>query len=276
MRTPIHATLAAAALALTAALIVGCEHDMDPLIPSDGTMLLTANPTTIVLDPNDPFAPRDPETGLLMGTSSVFARLFDKTGNPLQGIGVAFTTSSGRLASAGNPGQPPRTIFTDPNGLASDTLTIKESDPVANTVTVTSGTKSEEIVVSRANAACENTAPMTNAGADQTEEGDVLAVPIVLDGRASSDAETPLANLLFVWDCGNNQDPVAAPGQVDLFPQVVQCSYNPSTTADDAVYTATLTVTDTGNDLRDPRTGEFLCKESKSDTVKITITSSAR
>jgi len=159
-----------AALALTA----GCE-DSGVIAPSDGQMIVTANPTTVEIDE----AADPPE-----GQSTITAQLFDASGFALQGVDVLFRTSDGSLASS-PPGQEPTAIETDANGVARDVLTLSLSDDDTVEVTASSGTLSGSVQVTKSSG---NQPPEAIIDADPADEQAVDAW-VTFDGSASSDPD---------------------------------------------------------------------------------------
>jgi hypothetical protein len=167
-------------LALLAAFSLSCQGGGTDKVMGNGTqqaMLeagvnLSAEPATIILDPNDPNAPRDPNTHKLVGETALSAIVLDGTLAPVVGAGVTFSATAGTLTSAGQP------VTTDQAGLAKDKLSVTEDNSGTVTVTATSGssTKTLGVVV--------DIAPTANAGEDQT-----LACPgpVTLDGSGSTD-----------------------------------------------------------------------------------------
>ena len=133
---------------------------------------LSAAPDTIILDPNNPLAPRDPVTLKLIGGTVISALVLDANLAPIVGEAVTFTTTAGTLVPAAQP------IMTDLAGIAQDTLNVVEDGPSTITVTATSasGTKSLDVLV--------DIAPTAEAGADQTA---FCPDPVTLDGSASVD-----------------------------------------------------------------------------------------
>jgi hypothetical protein len=102
-------------LVLVALLVLaaGCE-DSDLTISGDGAILLTANPGTVTIDPNQ---------GETEGTSTLIASVFDSAGNPMANISVLFSATGGTLASGSVH------VKTNQSGLAFDTLTLTTADP---------------------------------------------------------------------------------------------------------------------------------------------------
>jgi hypothetical protein len=109
--------------------------------PAQEGITLAADPESIVLDPCDPDAPTDPDTGKLLGTTTIGAILRDADLEPLVGVEVTFSTSAGMLESMGQP------VLTDDQGLATDTLTVDEDDAGDVVVTVESGDLSSMLTV---------------------------------------------------------------------------------------------------------------------------------
>lgn len=136
MRSPRKTTRFPLLLLAALALAVGCE-DSGVVAPSDGQMILSANPATVVIDD---------EAGETEGQSTITAQLFDAGGYPLQGVDVTFTTSSGSLASA-PPGETPIPVVTNASGIARDVLTLTPADDATIDVEARSGTLSASVAV---------------------------------------------------------------------------------------------------------------------------------
>lgn len=117
-------------------LAAGCE-DNGVIAPSDGQLIMTANPTTVVIDD---------DAGETEGRTTITAQLFDTNGFPLEGVDITFTTSSGSLASA-PPGETPTPVTTNANGFASDVLTLTLLDDSTVDVGASSGTLSGSVQV---------------------------------------------------------------------------------------------------------------------------------
>ncbi|HQR17738.1 MAG TPA: hypothetical protein PK948_05190 [Gemmatimonadales bacterium] len=200
--------LGAAAFTLLLGFIASCSSDTTGNGDMNGTaravlepgINLSAAPDTVILDPNDPLAPRDPVTHALLGATTVSALVLDANLAPIVGEGVTFTTTAGTLVPAAQP------IMTDAAGVAPDTLKVASDGPSEITVTATSasGTKSLVVLV--------DIAPTAEAGEDQSI---YCPAPVTLDGSASVDpnstAGTNDAITSFEWFLG---DSLIADGEV--------------------------------------------------------------
>jgi hypothetical protein len=105
--------------------------------PSDGQILLSANPSRVVLDE---FA----VPAITAGTTVITAQIFDTNSVPQPGVEVFFSADGGELASSLLPST---ALETDDNGRVSDTLTLALGDPSTVSVTVRSGTLSSSLDV---------------------------------------------------------------------------------------------------------------------------------
>jgi hypothetical protein len=179
MRTPRY-TLAATSLALLTGIAISCSSG-DKMVGGNSVRVLqpginlSATPDTIILDPNDPNAPRDPVTQKLIGSTTCSALLLDAGLNPIPGVPLTFSATAGTLASAGQP------VTTDASGVAADILNVTEDGPSQITVTAASATESKPVVV------VVDIAPVAHAGDDQTGE---CPGPVTLDASASTDANS--------------------------------------------------------------------------------------
>jgi len=193
--------LAAASLVLLAGVATSCSSDGTgnsewrggaALVLEPG-MNISAEPSTIILYPNDPTAPRDPVTNELIGYTVLTATVLDANLDPIVADTVTFTTTDGILASAGAK------AATDPAGVVTDTLFVTESGPREITVTATSLTGTKSVVVTV------DIAPVANAGEDQTV---ACATPVTLDGSASTDANSTEGTnddiVSFEWFLGDS------------------------------------------------------------------------
>ena len=259
--------LCALALIALAALTSGCDNDLLQIAPAESTVIVAVSPATIVLNPNVPDPPVDPETGELTGSATVTAQVLTDDGFPVEDVAVYFFTTGGRLGTQGPPGAPLTPVMTNPNGFAYDTITVIESSPSPITVTAQSGALTGTATVTRSFADCANTAPVADAGADDSVVGEDSGTTVELSASGSSDAETTeRADLRFVWNCGNGSPPDIIDSAT---PWIVECVYDPpvSPATYPQIFTAKVTVTDDGLGPGDTR-----CVLSSSDEVKITIT----
>ena len=131
MKSGIRKILTATAIVVAFALaFVGCV-DNGVVAPNGASIVLSANPQTVVIDPNTQTP--DPQTGRFTGETQIDALLLDENGFLLEGVSIVFRTTAGTLASGGNA------IETNENGVASDTLTVTDLSPQQVTVTALSG-----------------------------------------------------------------------------------------------------------------------------------------
>jgi hypothetical protein len=166
------AVVTATALALTASCV------STPLsAPSDGQILLSASPGTIVLDE---FAVPPVTTG----STVITAQIYDANNIPQPGVEVFFSAAAGELASSllADPA-----LETDDRGRVSDTLTLGLGDPTSVIVTARSGSLSSSLdVVLKETAA--NQAPfpvidITPAGSAEIND------TVIFDGSFSDDPD---------------------------------------------------------------------------------------
>lgn len=203
--------LTAASLILLAGISASCGDSATDSSSWNGRLFvalepgvnLAAAPDTIILDPNDATAPRDPVTHKLIGKTTISALLLDATLDSVAGANITFSTTAGALSSAGVP------VLTDAGGFARDTLTVSEDGPTTITVTAVSATDTSTIVV------YVDIAPVANAGADQTV---ACQLPVTLDGSASTDANSTEGTnddiAAFEWFLGDSA--IAAGEVVDV------------------------------------------------------------
>ncbi len=166
---------------------------------------LAALPDTIILDPNNANAPRDPVTQKLIGKTTISALLLDASLDSVAGANITFSTTAGTLTSNGVA------VVTDAGGVAKDTLTVSEDGPTEITVTAISPTDTSTIVV------YVDIAPVANAGADQTV---ACQLPVTLDGSASTDANSTEGTnddiAAFEWFLGDSAIATGEVVDVDL------------------------------------------------------------
>lgn len=205
--------LAAASLILLTGITVSCSSGGTDKVVGNSSLTaapqpginLSATPDTIILDPNDPNAPRDPVTQKLVGKTTCSALILDANLQPVVGTGVTFSSTAGTLVSAGQP------VTTDATGLAPDTLKVTEDGPSEITVLATAGTESKPVVVTV------DIAPVAHAGDDQTV---ACPGPVTLDGSASTDANSAAGTnddiKLFEWFIGANKIAEGEVVQVNL------------------------------------------------------------
>lgn len=201
---PIHALrLRVATVALLGlALTVGCSRDNNegsptqkllgvsgPGVALQAGLALSADPMAVVIDPDDPSAPTDPNRGNeRYATVGLNAVATDELGTPQPDLDLTFGATAGVLASGG------AAVKTDAQGRATDSLRVYQSDPDAVEVSVTDGTRIVKFVVTKTVLA----APVAKAGRDLVVEciGNGSA-RVRLDGSASSDPNGDIT--LYEW-----------------------------------------------------------------------------
>jgi len=192
---------------------------------------LSADPEKILLDPNDPNAPTDPNTGLLIGSAKIAAELLDADLEPIAGVDIAFATSGGTLSAD--------TGTTNDEGLTSVELQVDEDDAGDIEVTATYETFAQMITVPVVLVPL-NSPPVADAGMDQTFECPWVA----LDGSGSSDPDDDIVS--YEWFIGDEliaegeTADVELPVGVHVVTLTVTDSYD-ATSSDDV----TMTVVDT-------------------------------
>src|SRR5438093_474352 len=157
------------ALVLALAALSGCDRS-DPTLPAMSTLSVSANPASLNLNSS---------AGHQSGTSTISAVL-THDGDPVSGVRVMFSTSSGALSAA--------EAETDRRGVAQTTLTLHYTDADA-TVTATARNLEDSATVT----------PSSNAA--PTARGTVTP----LKGHAET---------LFSFDASTSSDPE---GTVDSF-----------------------------------------------------------
>lgn len=160
---------------------------------------LSADPAQISLDPNDPDAPRDPDTDKLIGSTTITATVANALGEPQPGVDVTFATTKGTLASEGQP------LTTDENGQVVETLSVTEDDAGDVEVTAVSGEFTKTLIVPVVVVPL-NTPPTADAGEDQTIE---CPDGVTLDGSGSTDADSTEGTnddiVLYEWFLGEEK-----------------------------------------------------------------------
>lgn len=200
--------LTAASLILLAGISASCGTDATGngeewngkrVVVLEPGVNLAAEPGTIILNPNDLTAPRDPVTQKLIGSTALSAIVLGADLVPIAGTAVTFTTTAGTLQSAGVP------VVTDAAGLAPDTLRVTEDGPSQITVLAATATESKPVTV------FVDIAPTANAGEDQTAE----CPNVALNGSASTDPNSTEGTnddiVLYEWFLG---DSLIATGKV--------------------------------------------------------------
>lgn len=203
MRTT--AILGLTALVLAALLVGGCENT-ELTAPSDGVIVLAANPNNVDFNPDDPNQERDPDTGEMIARSTIIAQIFDADGLPQENVGVVFTTSGGSLAS-GSTGSI-QTVRTNANGIATDVLTLTESQSALQQVEVSARSAAlSETVTVFINRIAPDAAPFAVIS---TNPMDVQGVgrPVIFDGTASFDPDDTDRITMYRWTItSTNPDP---------------------------------------------------------------------
>jgi len=207
----------AGALAAAAILLAGCE-DSGITAPTDGSIVITANPSTVTIDPNTT-GPTDPETGERIAQSTIVARVFSKDGAPVQNVDVIFSTTGGKLGTAGSPGQAVTPVKTDGSGIAQDILTVRATDPDSIEVSATSSALTQKVTVKKTLVG-DNKIPTANINTVPTCVPPAICSQlegseVVFDGSQSLDQDGTIVH--YRWEISSD-DP--APGQPD--PDIVE------------------------------------------------------
>lgn len=190
-------------LAVLAGLFGACSGDDPTRSPSgsflgeNGGIMITAEPAEVVIDPTDPEAPQDPETGKLFVDVLITAVVLDPEGQPVPDTAVTFSSTAGVLTSGGEP------VTTDAEGAATDTLRVFEDDPEEIVITVTTELLTETLTLTKT-VVIPNEPPVADAGADILVECvSPNGTVVLLDGSGSSDPDsTPETNddiVSFEW-----------------------------------------------------------------------------
>ena len=159
-------------------LLIGmaaCE-DSDRLAASDSTITLTAIPTNVVIDAVN--------SGAVEGTTTLSAQVLDANGFPEEGVIVTFETSNGLLAGAAT-GETTSRRETNGNGVATETLTVRVSDPQSFDVSVSSSTLIASTPVTWSVSDLPAVAMISVTPQLQQSAGE----PVTLDGSGSMDPD---------------------------------------------------------------------------------------
>lgn len=182
MSTMGKATVLAAAALVTAAALTSCQDS--PLTAQSGwSMSLTANPSSVNLDPN---------TGTTAVDVDLAALVLDDKGAPQSGVTVNFAASILGLSSGKNG------VKTDASGTARDTLHVTNDNTTGDiTVTATSASLKETGTIT-VNKVALNKPPVASIVASpQNEQAAENAV--VFDGSASTDPDPNDVITMYKW-----------------------------------------------------------------------------
>ena len=205
MRAGIRAIMAAAAvIGALAIILVGCV-DNGVVAPNNSSIVLSANPQTVLIDPNTQTP--DPVTGRFTGQTQIDALVLDENGFLLEGVSLVFRTTAGTLASGG------QAIETNESGVASDTLTVTDLSPSQVTVTVLSGNLSETTNVTVA-VVGDNILPNALIFANPSNQGRINEL-VTFDGTSSTDPDGTIT--CFQWTITSDNPDVGVPN-----PEVIQ------------------------------------------------------
>lgn len=196
-RTLAVRSLVLSAFALTTLAVIGCsDHGKSftekltkagtpHAAAEDNGLSLTADPTNIVINPTDPNSPTDPNhSDQHYGESALTAVALDPTsGSPQANLPLTFTATSGTLATTG-------AINTDDTGTAHDTLRVFEDSAASIDVSVTDGTRTATLTITKVVAS----PPVANAGTDQTVQ---CGTAVTLDGSGSTDPNNDITT--YEW-----------------------------------------------------------------------------
>jgi len=185
--------------AALAVAVIGCSNNSktnpaDQMLGTSGRLApnglaLSANPESIIIDPDDPNTPTDPNNGdKQYGETVLTVVATDEGGVPQVDLDITFTAAAGKLASNGQP------VKTNAEGVATDTLRVYVDDPDSIEVSAGDGTRVTTIIVTKVVVE----PPVANAGPDQTVEctGNSQA-EVQLSGSASTDPNDDI--VLYEW-----------------------------------------------------------------------------
>lgn len=175
-------------------IAAGCE-DSELTLGGDGAILLSVNPGTITIDPNQ---------GETEGSATIIASVYDSVGNPLQNISVLFSTTGGALASGSQH------VRTDANGLATDLLTAVPGDPDTITITAQSSLVSEQEEITLQ--VLEDNQPPTALVVDTPTGEQEINKIFTMDGTLSTDPDGDVITC-YQWEIDS---------EIDAYDEVIQ------------------------------------------------------
>lgn len=181
-------------VALVAGLILfaaACE-DSDIIAPAESTFTITSGTPIFSIEAG---------SGDAIVSYPITVRIFDASSLPQSGVRVFFTADGGQLTS-GVGG-----LLTDGTGSATDTLTLRLSDPAAVTVTGSSGSLSEGVEVS--NALLGNLPPTAVIEVTPPTPGQV-GTQVRFDGSGSTDPDGDQITC-YQWTITSDCDPGCDP-----------------------------------------------------------------
>jgi hypothetical protein len=238
---------AVSALALTLLILAAtgdCENT-DPVAPTDGTLLLSANPTALSIDPNSTVAPScetvwnlradvaaisPPPAAERCASSLVRAQVFDKSGKPATGVGVTFVPTAGWMNAVLFVGTVPAaagatvrslTVRTDSGGFANAYLTIFETEAAglgnaSPAVNAQSSTLTQKVSLT-VSVGPENKPPRASVTAVPKDK-QLVGQPVAFDGTGSQDPDGTIT--CFRWSIlSDNPDDPTKPN-----PEIIQGS----------------------------------------------------
>lgn len=198
-----------AALIVVAAFPLGGCEDTDLTAPTDGSLVLTANPTALNIDPQTEAAPSCQEVWRLRPDltpdqkqapanrcvwSLIDTRVYTKAGAAASNIAVTFSATSGWFGDAnrfGNPTGVPsrvRVIRTDAQGSARVTLTVFEGDPTGPLEVAAQSSSLRETVSLAVTTGDENQPPRATFVAVPRDQ-QAVGQPVTFDGSGSVDPD---------------------------------------------------------------------------------------
>ncbi len=181
MRISMRGVLAAAGLSAAAVIGIGGCDNTGINAPSDGQLIVSANPATVNIDPNQ---------NQTTATTAIRAEIFDSKGNPLQGVPITLVTQAGQLASGGQPQN------SDARGTVNDTLTLATADPASVDVTARSSALNSKVTVTKT--VGKVNLPATALISAVPKNTQVSGKPVIFDGTGSLSAQN-LPLTMFKW-----------------------------------------------------------------------------